>query len=140
MAYKPGYLGDFRLDNAAGSLTDISPYIDTVSNSQSTETLDVSALGTAFKSYITGVHDGSFSISGPYEKTIWTHITALRSAFTAGTTSASFQWGPGGSVAGEAKVTGECILTDLTHNGAVGGRAEWSATLQISGAADNSVF
>ena len=140
MAFKPGYLGDFRLDNAAGSLTDISSYIDNVSNTQSSETLDVSALGTAFKSYIVGVHDGSFSISGPYDKTVWTHMTALRAAFTAGTTSASFSWAPGGSVSGEAVMTGECILTDLTHSGAVGGRAEWSASLQISGAVTNTVY
>lgn len=140
MAFKPGYLGDFRLDNAAGTLTDISSYIDNVSNTQSSETLDVSALGTAFKSYIVGVHDGSFNVSGPYDATVWTHMTALRAAFTAGTVSASFQWGPGGSVAGQAKMTGECILTDLTHSGAVGGRAEWSATLQITGAVTNSTF
>lgn len=140
MAFKAGYLGDFRLDNAAGTLTQISPYIDNVSNSQTQESLDVSALGTAFKAYISGMRDGNFSISGPYDVTIWTHLTALAAAYAAGTASSTFQWGPGGSVAGQAKTTGECIVTDITHNGAVTGRAEWSATLQITGAVTNSTF
>lgn len=140
MAFRPGYLGDFRLDNAAGALTQISPYIDNVSNTQSTETLDVSALGTAFKAYITGQHDGSFSISGPYDKTIHTHITALVTGHDAGTLSYSAQWGPGGSVAGEAKITAEAILSEYSLSTGVGGRAEWSANLQITGAVTNGVF
>lgn len=140
MAFRAGYLGDFRLDNAAGSLTDISPYCDSVSNSQTTETLDVSALGTAFKSYIAGMHDGNFSISGPYDVAIFTHLTALSAAYDAGTATSSFQWGPGGSVSGQAKTTGECIVSDFTTSTGVGGRVEWSASVQISGAVTNGTF
>jgi hypothetical protein len=140
MAFKPGYLGDFRLDNAAGALTQLSPYIDNVTNAQSTETLDVSALGTAFKAYISGQHDGSFQISGPYDKTVHTHLTGLIAAYDAGTASSSVQWGPGGSVATEAKITAEAILSDYSLTTSVSGRAEWSATLQITGAVTNSTF
>lgn len=140
MAFKAGYLGDFRLDNAAGTLTDIAPYIDSVSNGQTTDTLDVSALGTAFKSYIPGLSDGNLSISGPYDVTVYTHLTAVKAALAAGTASVSFQWGPGGSVSGQAKVTGECLLSDIQLSTSVSGRAEWSASLQITGAVTNGTF
>jgi len=140
MAFKPGYLGDFRLDNAAGTLTNLQPYIDTVSVSQSGETLDVSALGTVAKAYIVGMQDGSISFGGAYDTTVATHLSAVRAAHAAGTATVSFQWGPGGSVAGQAKITGEAILTGYDLSTSTGGRAEYSATLQISGVVTNGTF
>lgn len=140
MAFKPGYLGDFRLDNAAGSLTNLQPYIDSVSVGQPTETLDVSALGTVSKAFIAGMTDGNISFSGAYDTTVATHLSAVRAAQAAGTASVSFQWGPGGSVSGQAKITGEAILSDYSLSTSVSGRAEYSATLQISGAVTNGTF
>ena len=140
MAFKAGYQGDFRLDNAGGTLTDIRPYIDTVSVTQSNETLDVSALGTVSKSYLTGMQDGQVSFSGPYDTTIAQHLSGLRAAHAAGTATFSFQWGPGGSTSGEAQVTGECILTSYDLSTGTGGRAEYSASLQLSGTITNGTF
>ena len=44
MAFKPAYLGYFALDNAAGSIVNLSPYIDNVSSPQSVDQLNVSVL------------------------------------------------------------------------------------------------
>ena len=140
MAFSPGYKGDFRLDNAGGTLTNLQPYIDTVSVSQPVESVDVSVLGTVSKSFISGMQDGSISISGPYDATMAAHISGLRAAQAAGTASHSFQWGPGGSVAGQAKITGECLVTSFDTSTGVSGRAEYSATLQVSGAITNGTF
>ena len=140
MAFSPGYKGDFRLDNAAGSLTNLQPYIDTVSVSQPVESIDVSVLGTVSKAFISGMTDGSISLSGPYDATIATHLSGIRAAQTAGTASHSFQWGPGGSVASQAKITGECLLTSFDLSTGVSGRAEYSATLQVTGAVTNDTF
>ncbi len=41
--------GWFALDTAAGSLTNIQPYIDDVGVPQTVETLEVTALGTSSK-------------------------------------------------------------------------------------------
>lgn len=141
MAFKPGYLGHFSLDNAAGSLQNLSPYIDNVSYPQNVDMLDVSVMGTASKAFVPGLSDGdTITISGPYDVTIHTHLTALKAAQAAGTASHSFQWGPGGSVASQAKVTGECLLANYQLSSGVAGRAEWSASLQVTGAVTNGTF
>ncbi len=141
MAFKPGYLGDFRLDTAAGALTNIQPYIDTVSVPNSVDMLDVSVLGTAAKASIAGMTDGdTIAISGPYDPAIVTHLGALKAAQAAGTASHSWQYGPGGSVASQSKITGECLLQSFSLSTGVGGRAEWSASLQVTGPTVISTF
>jgi len=141
MAFKPGYIGHFSLDNAAGSLTNLSSYIDNVDVPQNVDMLETSVFGTASKQFINGMQDGqTISISGPYDVTLHTHLTALKAAQAAGTASHSFQWGPGGSVASQAKVTGEVLLASYQLSSGVGGRAEYSASLQITGAVTNGTF
>lgn len=141
MAFKPGYLGHFSLDNAGGTLTNLSQYIDNVTVPTPTDTLEVSAFGTQAKAFIVGLTDGGqISVSGPADVAMTTHIGALRAAQNAGTASHSFQWGPGGSVASQSKVTGECLVTDFQLSSGVGGRAEYSLSLQITGATTIGTF
>ncbi len=141
MAFKPGYLGHFSLDNAAGTLTNLSAYIDNVDAPQNVDMLETSVFGTAAKTFIAGMSDGdTISISGPYDVTVHTHLTALKAAQAAGTASHSFQWGPGGSVASQAKITGEVLLASYQLSSGVGGRAEYSASLQVTGATTNATF
>lgn len=141
MAFKPGYLGWFALDTAAGSLTNIQPYVDDVTSPQSVDMLDVSALGTSSKASIAGLSDGDkIAIKGPYDVTIHTQLTGLKAAQAAGTASHTFMWGPGGSVVAQAKVTGECLLESYELSSGVDGRAEWKASLQVTGAVTNGTF
>lgn len=141
MAFKPGYLGWFALDTAAGSLTNIQPYLDDLSAPQTVETLEVTAFGTTSKAFITGLSDGdTISISGPYDVAIHTHLTGLKAAQAAGTASHSFMWGPGGSVSAQAKISGEVLLASYELSNGVAGRAEWSASLQVTGAITNATF
>ena len=141
MAFKPGKNSWFGLDTAAGSIANIQPYLDTLSAPQNVDMLDVSALGTAAKAFIAGLSDGdTISMSGPYDVAIWTHLTALKAAQAAGTASHSFMFGPGGSVASEAKMNGECLLASLEISTSASGRVEWSASLQVTGAVTNGTF
>lgn len=141
MAFKPGKDSWFGLDTAAGSLTNIQPYIDSVTVPQTVDMLDVSALGTAAKAFINGLSDGdTIAISGPYDVAIHTHLTGLKAAQAAGTASHSFMWGPGGSVASQAKVNGEVLLASYELSTGVSGRVEWSASLQVTGAVTNGTF
>lgn len=141
MAFKPAYLGHFSLDNAAGSLTNLSAYIDNVSVTQSVDTLDVSVFGTAAKQFIAGMTDGdTITISGPYDVTLHTHVTALKAAQAAGTASHSYQWGPGGSFASQARISAECLVSSYGLSSGVAGRAEYSLSLQVTGAVTNTTF
>lgn len=141
MAFRPGHTAWFALDNASGSLTVLQAYIDNTSAPQTVNSLDVSTFGTAAKSFIVGQSDGdTITISGPYDPTLHTHLTGLKAAQAAGTASHSFMWGPGGSVSGQAKISGECLFAGYTPSAAVDGRTEWTASLQVTGAVTNTVW
>lgn len=141
MAFKAGKDSWFALDNVAGSLTVLSPYIDTVDWPQSVEQLDVSTIGTTPKAFIPGLTDGdTISISGPYDVTVYTHLTALKAAQSAGSSTSTAMYGPGGSVASQAKSSAECYVMSFQLPTSVGGRAEWSATLQVTGAVTNTTW
>lgn len=141
MAFKPGKDSWFALDNVAGSLTVLSPYIDTVDVPQNVEMLDVSTIGTTPKAFIPGLTDGdTIGISGPYDVTIYTHMTALKAAQAAGSSTSTYTYGPGGSVASQAKQSAEVYVASIGVSSGVGGRAEWSASLQVTGAVTNTTW
>ena len=135
MPFRAGTVSWVKLDNAAGTPTDLNAYIDDFSVPYSTEMLEVTAFGTAAKTYIPGLQGGdTISVKGPYDATVFSHFGSLIAAQAAGTASHSFLWGPGGSVSGQAKVTGEFLVAALELPSTVAGRVEYSATLQITGA------
>ena len=141
MAFKAGTASKVYLGNAAAALQDLSSYSDNFSWPQTTQTLDVSAFGTAAKAMIVGLTDGdTITMSGPLDPTLHTHLTALKAAQSAGSAAAGIIWGPGGSVASRARVAGSVFVTQYQVSSGVGGRVEYSASLQVTGAVSNSVF
>lgn len=140
MAFRAGTVSWFALDTAAGALTSLQPYLDNVTVPNSTEMLDVSVFGTQAKGFIPGLTNGdTINISGPYDVAAYTHLTNALGSSNAGATL-TFMWGPGGSVAGQAKVQGECYIASLELPSTVGGRVEFSATLQVTGAVTLGTF
>ncbi len=141
MGYKAGKDSDVRLDNVAGALTNLSAYSDNFDWPQSVEQLDVSTFGTNSKSFVTGLTDGDdIGISGPYEVTMYTHLTALKAAQAAGSSTATVQFSPGGSVAAQAKVSAECWVKSMGLKSGVGGRVELAGSLQVTGAVTNGTW
>ena len=141
MAFRAGTASAVYLANAANALQNLSPYADNFSWPQSTEVLDVSAFGTAAKAMIPGLTDGdTITMSGPYDVTLHTHLTALKAAQSAGSAAAGILWGPGGSVASQARVAGSVYVTSYQLSSGVAGRVEYSSSLQVTGAAANGTF
>lgn len=141
MAFKAGKDSWIALDNVAGSLTNISPYVDNVDHGQSVEQLEVSVMGTSAKQFIPGLTDGdTITISGPYDVTLYSQITGLKAAQAAGSSTCTYTYGPGGSVASQAKVSCETYVASVGLSSGVGGRAEFSASLQVTGAVTNGTW
>lgn len=135
-----GTVSFFKLDSAAGSLTDFAAYIDDITVPTSIAQLDVSTMGTQSMSFIPGLIGGDqITIKGPYAAAVALHLGSLVSAQSAGSTH-SFLYGPGGSVSGQAKLSGETLVASYTPAASVGGRVEWSASLQITGAVTAASF
>ena len=135
MAFKAGTTSAFYLGTAA--LTNVSPYADNVSVPQSTDQLEVSTFGSASKAFIPGLNDGdSISISGPYDVVVHSLITGARSAGSL----LGYVFGPGGSVATQARSAGSVYVQQYSTSTTVGGRVEYSLSLQVTGAVTNGTF
>lgn len=141
MAFKAGTASFVLVANTAGAYQNLSRFSDNFGWPQSVAQLDVSAFGTAAKSMIPSLTDGdTITMSGPYDATMYTHLTALKAAQSAGSSAAGITWGPGGSVASEAKVVGSVYVSQVSFSSGVGGRVEYSASLQVTGSVQNTTW
>jgi len=135
MAFKAGTTSAFYLGTA--TLTNVSPYADNLSLPQSTDQLEVSTFGSASKAFIPGLNDGdTISVSGPYDVVIHSLVTGARSAGSL----LGYVFGPGGSVAAQARSAGSVYVQQYSTSTTVGGRVEYSLSLQVTGAVTNGTF
>lgn len=139
-----GYKAYILLDGANGGGTNLSTYADDFSFPQSTEMLETtcfSAAGTNSKRFIPGLNGGdTISMSGPLETALYTQLTGMKAAQDAGTAGFTLVYGPAGSVAAAPKQTVEAYVASIEISTGVGGRAEYSTSLQVDGAVTNSAW
>eukprot|EP01050_Picozoa_sp_SAG11_P036669 SAG11_NODE_14070_length_626_cov_1.263757_1_plen_70_part_10 len=69
MAFVHGKDSSFKLDNASGSLTDISAYVNSVDFPQTVDLAETTTLGDDNKEYIVGLKDATISIAGAWDST-----------------------------------------------------------------------
>ena len=138
MAFKAGKDAWLMVDGIAGTGVNITAYVDQASLDQPIDTQDVSVFGSNAKAFIPGLADGgAVSFSGPLDVALGTFIAALKSGHAAGSASSTVVFAPGGSVAGLIRQTAEGYITDYSVSAGVGGRTEYSASMQITGAVTN---
>ena len=130
MAFVHGKDSVFKLDNASGSLTDISAFVNNVDFPETADVAETSVLGASNKTYIVGLKDATISLSGLFDAT----ADAIFGAVVGQTATLSFEYSPEGTASGKIKYTGECILTNYAMSSPVGDVVAYSADLQVSGA------
>jgi hypothetical protein len=141
MPFVHGKNAYIRLDNSAGTLTDLSSITNEVSYSQSIETADTSTYGTNAKSYITGQNDATVSLTGLFDATSATVIEGTINALIAGTiASATLEFGPEGSQSGDKKYTMEVIVTSYEIGAPVADVVSLSVEFQRTGSTTISTF
>jgi hypothetical protein len=123
-----------QLDNAAGSLTDISAFVESLDFSTEIETYLTTTLGSNSQSRVVGLKDGNFSVTFVYDRTggvptIYNHITGIYGAAA----SKSFDIRPEGSTSGYPKITGECNLKSFSLPIAVGDKLSITAQFEMTG-------
>ena len=126
----------FKVDNSGGTLTDISNTLTDVSFPQSVDTAETSTFGSSAKSYVVGLSDATFSISGNFDATVDAHLAGILGQAA----SVSFEYGPEGSTATYVKYTGECYLTSYEKSGAIGDVVTYSAEFQVTGAVTRGAY
>ena len=127
MAFVHGKDTVFKLDNSAGTLTDLSAYITSSGLPREVDTHDVTVYGKSAKVYIAGLSDATIPLEGKWDATLDAHMNGI-----VGGVSRSWEWGPEGSASGKVKYSGECLLTSYESNAPVDGEVTWSGEMQVT--------
>ena len=130
MAFVHGKSSVCKLDNASGSLTDISAFVNNVDFPETADVAETSLLGASNKTYIVGLKDATISLGGLFDAT----VDAILGAVVGQTATLSYEYSPEGTGSGKVKYTGEAILTNYALSSPVGDVVAYSADLQCSGA------
>lgn len=133
MAFVAGHTSTVQYDNSAGSLQNLSAYIDNISGFDLTrQTYDVTSMADTASAYILGLKGGqSITISGSWDSTLHTHMIGVDNLTT--NASQTLRYSPAGTSSGKPYVEVETFLTTYSHPSAVGNKVTWSATLQATG-------
>ena len=130
MAFVHGKDSSFKLDNASGSLTDISAFVNNVDFPETADVAETSVLGASNKTYLVGLKDATIGLTGFFDAT----ADAIFGAVIGQSATLSFEYSPEGTASGKIKYTGECILTNYALSSPVGDVVAYSGDLQVSGA------
>ena len=130
MAFTHGKDSVFKLDNASGSLTDISSFVNNVDFPETADVSETTTLGADNKTYIAGLKDATISLAGLWDAT----ADAIFGAVVGQSATLSYEYSPVGTASGKIKYTGEAILTSYAISSPVGEAVGYSADLQVSGA------
>tara|TARA_R100001015_G_C4602982_1_gene157962 strand:- start:507 stop:917 length:411 start_codon:yes stop_codon:yes gene_type:complete len=130
MAFTHGKDSVFKLDNASGSLTDISSFVNNVDFPETADVSETTTLGADNKTYIAGLKDATISLAGLWDAT----ADAIFGAVVGQSATLSYEYSPEGTASGKIKYTGEAILTSYAISSPVGEAVGYSADLQVSGA------
>ena len=141
MAFKAGKGAHVLIDSIAGSLVDVTAYADSMSFPQPVDTIETTTFGDTAKDFIPGLTDGGqFQVSGPLDVALGTFVAAIKAGQSAGSATSTINFSPGGSVAGQIKVSCETYISAYDISVDVAGRVNYSSTWQITGAVTNSTW
>lgn len=130
MAFSHGSVATMSLGG-----TDVSQYLSEAGLSEEVDTAETSALGTTKKTYVPGLEDASFSLSGMYDPT----VDALLNGFK-GNASVSFVYRPAGAGSGTLpEYTGNCIMSSYSISASVDDMASIEAEFQVTGGVTRAI-
>jgi len=135
MAFVHGKKSVFKIDNSAGTLTDLSAFCEEVSLSRDIETAEVTTFGNDSKAYITGLTDGTVSFSGKFDAGSASAVDQVLTGIlgAASTVSWAYRVNSASTSTTNPEYQGEGILTSYEVSGSVGDAVTFSAELQCSG-------
>jgi predicted secreted protein len=134
--FKHGKNAQFEL---AG--TNLSTTLNEITLPREIETAETTAFGTQDKTYITGLSDATVSLSGMFDATTDSAISTIIANLKSGSiASASFTYGPSGSVASSPKFTGDALVTSYEISSPVGDVVTYSLELQCTGAVTGTTY
>lgn len=128
--FKVAGRSEFKVDNAGGTLINLTAYVDTISGlGKEFQQLDVTTFVDTAERIIAGIEAGQeFTISGPFDDTATTGPDAVLSGRPG--TLGSWEWHPAGTATGSRKFSGEALCLRYTVKGEVKGRVDYEAVFK----------
>jgi hypothetical protein len=126
-----------KLDDSAGSITDISAYIDSGEMQRMRDKAETTTLGLAAKTFIQGLLDATFSVKGKFEVAI--DAILYDALVCAAGTYKTLEYFPQGNSTGKVKYSFECFCTSYPVPFDVNSELSMSATFQCTGNVTRSV-
>lgn len=141
MAFVHGKKSVFKIDNSAGTLTDISAFCEEVSLSRDIETAETTTFGNDAKTYITGLTDATVSVSGKFDAGTASAVDPVLSGIlgSASTVSWVYRANSASTSSTNPEYQGEGIVTSYEVSSAVGDAVTFSAEIQCTGAITRAV-
>lgn len=132
--FSHGKATKIQVDNAAGTLTDITNVSNSVEMPRPVDTAETSTFGSTAKQYVPGMNDSTVSISGLFDPTFDAMISAVLDGQADGTiVSSTVEYGPTGGLTGKTKYTCEVIWTSYSVSTGTGDVASFSLEGQRTG-------
>lgn len=135
MAFVHGKNTVFKLDNAAGTIVDLTAYFTSVEVPFDQESHETTTFGASAKTFIPGLSESSISFEANFDTVLDTHLSAVKSAISAGTlATCSFEYHPAGTTTGTPKYVGEIAVITYSISSGVGDLITLSGEAQVTGA------
>jgi hypothetical protein len=115
--------------------TNLSQYVDSVTHDRTVDTAETSAFGVDDKTFIAGLEDGSFSISGHWDATA---DAAVDGCFDGAVVALTY--GPAGSAGGAISYECNALITNYAITSSVSDRVNWTVSLQRTGALTRGTY
>lgn len=139
--FSHGKATKIEVDNAAGTLVDISNVANSVEMPMPRDTAETSTFGSSAKTYVIGMNDSTVSISGLFDSTVDAMMAAVLDGQADGTIpSSTVVYGPQGGGTGKVKYTLEVIWTSYSVSTGTGDVASFSLEGQRTGATARGTY
>jgi hypothetical protein len=126
-----------KLDNGAGSLTDITAYLSSASLERVRDMAETTVFGLNEKTYIAGLRDATFSGEGRFDPTV---DLILNDDLADNAATKTLEYGPEGGTTGKVKYSVECWVTNYSHDSPMDDAAGISFELQATGVVTRGTF
>ena len=111
--------------------TDISDFVDTITDTESADSLDVTTFGNTGHRKRGGLTAGTIAIGGVYDTTASGPRAVIKPLVGA---VVAFDWRPEGTGAGLPATTGNVLVQNYVESSPVADIVRWTAALEIDGA------
>lgn len=109
---------------------DLTAYVDTVTFTQSADSLDVTTFGNNSHRKRGGLFDGTVAIGGVYDTTTAGPHDIVRPLIG---TVVAVDWRPEGTGSGKPKLTGNVLVQNYVESSPVADIVRWTAALEADG-------